>query len=229
MPLSGTYAVDPVHSSVRFRVHHGGIAFFRGYFEGFEGTLDATGSEPVLTGATKVENISIRQPDFFRGHVMGDEFFAADQYPEITFTSTSFKESGGDVTVEGDLTIRDNTKPITATGHAHRPLRDARGDPRRARRRDDDQPPGVRHNVGGARAARRRPLARRRRDARVHAAARSPGVGRRLAFGDSGMLPCLRCGEASRFVSSVSSAVMSFGRVSWGTITSSRYPRSAAV
>ena len=45
----------------------------------------------------------------------------------------------------------------------------------------------------------------------------------------SGMLPCLRCGEASRFVSSVSSAVMSFGRVSWGTITSSRYPRSAAV
>ena len=78
MPLSGTYAVDPVHSSVRFRVHHGGIAFFRGYFEGFEGTLDATGAEPVLTGSTKVENISIRQPDFFRGHVMGDEFFAAD-------------------------------------------------------------------------------------------------------------------------------------------------------
>ena len=116
MPLSGTYAVDPVHSSVRFRVHHGGIAFFRGYFEGFEGTLDATGAEPVLTGSTKVENISIRQPDFFRGHVMGDEFFAADQYPEITFRSTAFKVDGGDVTVEGDLTIRDTTKPITATG-----------------------------------------------------------------------------------------------------------------
>src|SRR5215207_4667668 len=116
MPLSGTYAVDPVHSSVRFRVHHGGIAFFRGYFEGFEGTLDATGSEPVLTGSTKVENISIRQPDFFRGHIMGDEFFAADQYPDISFRSTGWKESGGDVTVEGELTIRDNTKPITATG-----------------------------------------------------------------------------------------------------------------
>jgi polyisoprenoid-binding protein YceI len=47
---------------------------------------------------------------------MGEEFFAADQYPEITFKSTSFKQSGGDVTIEGDLTIRDNTKPITATG-----------------------------------------------------------------------------------------------------------------
>ena len=47
---------------------------------------------------------------------MGDEFFAADQYPEITFRSTGFKVDGGDVTIEGDLTIRDNTKPITATG-----------------------------------------------------------------------------------------------------------------
>ena len=116
MPLSGTYAVDPVHSSVRFRVHHGGIAFFRGYFEGFEGTLDASGSEPVLTGTTKVENISIRHPDMFRGHVMGEEFFDAANYPDISFRSTGWKQSGGDVTVEGELTIRDNTKPITATG-----------------------------------------------------------------------------------------------------------------
>lgn len=116
MPLSGTYAVDPVHSSIRFRVHHGGIAFFRGYFESFEGTLDATGSEPVLTGSTKVENISIRNPDMFRGHIMGEEFFDAEKYPEITFRSTGWKQDGGDVTVEGELTIRDNTKPITATG-----------------------------------------------------------------------------------------------------------------
>jgi polyisoprenoid-binding protein YceI len=47
---------------------------------------------------------------------MGDEFFAADQYPDISFRSTGWKESGGDVTVEGELTIRDKTKPITATG-----------------------------------------------------------------------------------------------------------------
>jgi hypothetical protein len=37
----------------------------------------------------------------------------------------------------------------------------------------------------------------------------------------SGMLPCLRCGPGSRLVCSASSAVMTFGRVSWGTITSS--------
>ena len=44
----------------------------------------------------------------------------------------------------------------------------------------------------------------------------------------SGMFPCFRFGACTRFVSSVSSAVMTFGRVSWGTMTSSRYPRSAA-
>ena len=44
----------------------------------------------------------------------------------------------------------------------------------------------------------------------------------------SGMLPCLRLGCATRLVSSVSSAVITFGRVSCGTITSSMYPRSAA-
>jgi|SRR5690349_11087356 polyisoprenoid-binding protein YceI len=116
MPLSGTYDVDPVHSTIRFRVHHGGVAFFRGYFEGFEGTLDATGSEPVLKGTTKVENISIRTPDFFRGHVLGEEFFDAENYPNITFTSTGWQQSGDDVTITGDLTIRDKTNPITATG-----------------------------------------------------------------------------------------------------------------
>jgi polyisoprenoid-binding protein YceI len=116
MPLSGTYDVDPVHSSIRFRVHHGGVAFFRGYFEGFEGTLDASGSEPVLKGTTKVENISIRTPDFFRGHVLGEEFFDAENYPNISFASTGWQQSGDDVTITGDLTIRDKTNPITATG-----------------------------------------------------------------------------------------------------------------
>jgi polyisoprenoid-binding protein YceI len=116
MPLSGTFAVDPIHSTIRFRVHHGGVAFFRGYFEGFEGTLDATGSEPVLQGSTKVENISIRNPDMFRGHVLGEEFFDAANHPDITFRSTSWQQSGDSVTVNGDLTIRGTTKPITATG-----------------------------------------------------------------------------------------------------------------
>jgi len=47
-------------------------------------------------------------------------------------------------------------------------------------------------------------------------------------LGHNGMFPCLRGASVSRFVSSISSALMSRGRVSRGSITSSTYPRSAA-
>lgn len=117
MSLSGSYNVDPVHSSITWKVQHGGLAWFRGYFDGLEGSLDATGSEPVLEGKTKVENISIRSPDVFRGHIMGDDFFDAENFPEISFRSTKLDIAGdGTVKVEGDLTIRDKTNPITGTG-----------------------------------------------------------------------------------------------------------------
>jgi len=117
MPLSGTYNADPIHSSILWSVKHGGIAAFRGWFEGFEGTLDASSGEPTLTGGTKVENISIRTPDVFRQHLLGDEFFDAENHPEITFSSTKVDlADDGTATIEGDLTIRGNTKPITATG-----------------------------------------------------------------------------------------------------------------
>jgi polyisoprenoid-binding protein YceI len=117
MSVSGTYAIDPVHSSITWQIRHGGLAWFRGYFDGVEGTLDATGPEPVLQGKTKVENISIRFPDMFRGHIMGEEFFDAANFPEISFTSTKLDiADDGNVTVEGDLTIRDKTNRVTGTG-----------------------------------------------------------------------------------------------------------------
>jgi polyisoprenoid-binding protein YceI len=117
MALSGSYVVDPIHSSIRFKVGHGGVAFFRGYFEGVEGSLDADGPEPVLQGSTKVENISIRTPDIFRGHVLGEEFFDAANHPDISFRSTKAQfGDDGKVSLEGELTIRGNTKPITASG-----------------------------------------------------------------------------------------------------------------
>ena len=117
MSLSGTYAVDPVHSSITWAIRHGGLAWFRGYFDGFEGTLDATGAQPVLEGKTQVENISIRKPDIFRGHIMGEDFFDAENFPEITFRSTKLDiADDGTVDIEGDLTLRDRTNRVKGTG-----------------------------------------------------------------------------------------------------------------
>jgi polyisoprenoid-binding protein YceI len=114
MALSGTFNADPVHSSITWSVLHGGIAPFKSGFDGFEGRLDADAG--TLEGKVKVEDISIKLPPF-RGHLMGDDFFDAENHPEITFSSSKVDlADGGTATIEGDLTIRDTTKPITATG-----------------------------------------------------------------------------------------------------------------
>ncbi len=48
------------------------------------------------------------------GHVKGDDFFAVEKYPELTFTATSFNvDEAGNGTVTGDLTIKGVTKPVT--------------------------------------------------------------------------------------------------------------------
>ena len=118
--LSGKWTVNAVQSSVTWAVRHANVSWFRGSFEGFEGTLDATGSEPVLEGGTKVENISVRTPDALRGHLLSPEFFDAENHPEITFRSTKLDlRDDGTASVEGDLTIRGNTKRVTGTGTWH--------------------------------------------------------------------------------------------------------------
>src|SRR3954453_17435319 len=82
-PLAGTFAADPVHSSFGFAVKYQNVSIFRG-------TLDevaATFVDGKLEGVAKVESISIRTPEQFRAHVLSDDFFAADKFPEVKFTS----------------------------------------------------------------------------------------------------------------------------------------------
>jgi polyisoprenoid-binding protein YceI len=52
----------------------------------------------------------------FRAHLLGDDFFAADRYPAITFTSRSIVRDGDALTVAGELTIKDVTRPVQARG-----------------------------------------------------------------------------------------------------------------
>jgi polyisoprenoid-binding protein YceI len=113
LPLEGTFKADPIHSSFGFAVKHMGVQTFRGTFS----DVDATLADGVLTGAAKVESISIRQPEDFRAHVLSDEFFAAETHPEVTFRSTSIDlADDGTATVAGELTIKGITNPVTATG-----------------------------------------------------------------------------------------------------------------
>src|SRR5919199_4477589 len=126
-PLSGTYTVDPVHSSFGFAVKYQGVSVFRGTL----GEVDATLAGGRLEGTAKVESISIRTPEQFRAHVLSPEFFDAANHPEVTFTSSSLAlREDGTADVEGELTIKGITKPVHATGTWIAPAADAFGNER---------------------------------------------------------------------------------------------------
>jgi polyisoprenoid-binding protein YceI len=126
-PLSGTYTVDPVHSSFGFAVRYQGVSVFKGSL----GEVEATLRDGRLEGAAKVESISIRSPEQFRAHVLSEEFFDAANHPEVTFTSTALElNDDGTARAEGDLTIKGITNPIVATGTWIAPAGDAFGNTR---------------------------------------------------------------------------------------------------
>ena len=109
---TGTYGIDPVHSNIGFRVKYSGLATFRSSFDDVTAEL----ADGVLTGTADARSIQIDEPNF-KGHVLAEDFFNADVTPTITFRSTDIQiEGDGDVVVNGELTIRGVTKPVTATG-----------------------------------------------------------------------------------------------------------------
>jgi polyisoprenoid-binding protein YceI len=125
--LSGSYVADPVHSSFGFAVRYQGVSLFKGTLSEVRATLD----DGRLEGAAKVESISIRTPEQFRAHVLSPEFFDAANHPEVTFTSSDVDlRDDGTVTVQGELTIKGITRPVTATGTWIAPAADAFGNTR---------------------------------------------------------------------------------------------------
>ncbi len=126
-PLNGTYTADPVHSSFGFAVKYQGVSVFRGTLA----EVDAKLADERLQGSAKVESISIRTPDQFRQHVLGDEFFDAANHPEVTFTSDQLDlRDDGTAGVNGELTIKGITRPVQATGTWTAPATDAFGNTR---------------------------------------------------------------------------------------------------
>ena len=125
--LASIYNADPVHSSFGFAVRYQGVSLFRGTLNEVAATL----ADGRLEGAAKVESISIRTPEQFRAHVLSAEFFDAANHPEVTFTSSDVEVAeDGTAKVEGELTIKGITRPVSATGTWVAPAADAFGNTR---------------------------------------------------------------------------------------------------
>lgn len=113
---AGTFAVDPTHSNVGFEVRHMGIATVRGAFKQFAGNIESTGDQATLSGTVEVSSIDTGESNR-DGHLQSPEFFDAQQYPQISFKTTSTElGGGGEITLHGEITIKGITKPITLTG-----------------------------------------------------------------------------------------------------------------
>ncbi len=110
---AATWEVDQVHSSVMFSVRH----FFSdviGTFDEFEATLnfdpnDLDASSVSITIPISSVNTKNEKRD---GHLQSADFFDAEQWPNMTFTSSSFSTDGDNYLVKGELTIRDVTKEV---------------------------------------------------------------------------------------------------------------------
>jgi polyisoprenoid-binding protein YceI len=116
----GTWAVDPVHSSVGFRVADltQAFTFVTGRFTDVEGTIEA-GADP---GDVRLEGI-IRVAGVTTGHEQRDadlrssNFFDAERFPEIRFTSTEVVQGAGDAfTIRGTLTLTGSEQDIELEG-----------------------------------------------------------------------------------------------------------------
>ncbi len=114
-PAVGTYALDVSHTRVGFAVRHMAVSKVRGSFKAFEGTLelaeDPTDSRVEVTiDATSVETNDENRDN----HLRTNDFFDVANHPSWTFVSTAIR-SGSPTSwkVDGDLTIRGVTRPVT--------------------------------------------------------------------------------------------------------------------
>ena len=111
----GAWKVDPVHTTVLFRIKHLGTSWTLGRFNGVSGELTLDEAKPEscrlkvdIDPATVDTNCKPRED-----HLRSPDFFSVKEFPKASFVSTKVAKSGDKYTVTGDLTLHGVTKSIT--------------------------------------------------------------------------------------------------------------------
>ena len=108
---TGTWTADKVHSTIGFEVEHM-VSTFRGHFEDYDAKLESG----TLVGTVAVPSVKVYDENL-EAHLQSPEFFDAELHPELRFESRALEiGEDGDVTLEGELTIKGITKDVSGHG-----------------------------------------------------------------------------------------------------------------
>jgi polyisoprenoid-binding protein YceI len=112
--VAGTWTIDPVHSEVGFSVRHMMVSKVRGKFTSFQGEI-VTADDPLdSTVYAAIELSSIDTGNADRdNHIRSADFFEVDTYRTMTFRSTGVRATDDGFVLEGDLTLKGVTKPVS--------------------------------------------------------------------------------------------------------------------
>jgi len=111
---SGTWSIDPAHSVVEFGIRYVGLVPVEGRAPVLRGTI-LGGERPSIEGTVDVASLTSfdEQRDT---HLKSPDFFDAERHPELSFSSRSVEQDGNRLVVEGDLTMKGVTRPVTLSG-----------------------------------------------------------------------------------------------------------------
>ncbi|ORB26609.1 YceI family protein [Mycolicibacterium parafortuitum] len=110
---TGTWALDPIHSSVNFWVRHLMVSKVRGTFDEFSGAITvAEDGTPSVRAEIAVDSVNTRneQRD---AHLKNADFFDVENHPTATFVSTAVRRDGDNYILDGDFTLKGVTKPVS--------------------------------------------------------------------------------------------------------------------
>ena len=114
VPTAGSWNIDPSHSSVEFVARHLMVTKVRGAFKEFSGTIDVAEDPGQSRVSVDIALASVDTGDEQRdGHLKSPDFFDLENHPAMTFRSTGLAPAGDTWALNGDLSIKGVTQPVT--------------------------------------------------------------------------------------------------------------------
>jgi len=111
---TGTWVLDPAHSAAHFTARHLMITKVRGVFAVLSATIIAPENPLEASVRASIDVASLDTKDDERNaHLLSADFLDVEHYPTMEFASTGVRVDGSDYLVDGDLTIRGVTRPVT--------------------------------------------------------------------------------------------------------------------